>query len=41
VPAKTRPNKSFSPEQIDTVVDSYVRRGARFRAELRRLDPPR
>ncbi|WP_037355953.1 gamma carbonic anhydrase family protein [Amycolatopsis orientalis] len=40
VPAKTRPNKSFSQDQIDAVVDSYVRRGARFRAELRRLDPP-
>ena len=41
VPAKPLPNKSFSPEQIATVVDSYVRRGARCRAELRRLDPPR
>ncbi|MEW2502076.1 gamma carbonic anhydrase family protein [Amycolatopsis sp. CA-161197] len=41
VPAKVRPNKSFSAEQIAMVVDSYVRRGARFREELRRLDPPR
>ncbi|WP_328607248.1 gamma carbonic anhydrase family protein [Amycolatopsis sp. NBC_00345] len=40
VPATTRPNRSFPPEQIATVVDSYVRRAARFRAELRRLDPP-
>ncbi|GAA3575309.1 gamma carbonic anhydrase family protein [Amycolatopsis ultiminotia] len=41
VPAKVRPNKSFSPDQIAAVVDSYVRRGARFRAELRRIDPLR
>ena len=33
VPAKSRPNKSFSAEQIATIVDSYVRRGARFREE--------
>ena len=38
VPAKTRENKSFSAEQIAQVVDSYVRRAARFREELRRLD---
>ncbi len=40
VPAKTRPNNSFTPEQIASVVDSYVRRGARFRESLRRIDPP-
>jgi carbonic anhydrase/acetyltransferase-like protein (isoleucine patch superfamily) len=38
VPAKTRPNKSFGPEMIAQVVDSYVSRGARFRTDLRRLD---
>ncbi|WP_020661822.1 gamma carbonic anhydrase family protein [Amycolatopsis benzoatilytica] len=38
VPAKTRENKSFSAEQIGMVVDSYVRRAARFREQLRRLD---
>ena len=40
VPAKTRPNTSFGPDAIKTVVDSYVQRAARFRQELRRLDPP-
>lgn len=39
VPAKTRENKSFGPESIATVVDSYVERGKRFKTELRRLDP--
>ncbi|MGW3964396.1 gamma carbonic anhydrase family protein [Amycolatopsis sp. NPDC005003] len=39
VPAKTRENKSFSADNIALVVDSYVRRARRFRAELRRLDP--
>ncbi|WP_086843075.1 gamma carbonic anhydrase family protein [Amycolatopsis kentuckyensis] len=39
VPAKVRENKSFGPENIAMVVDSYVERGKRFRAELRRLDP--
>ncbi|MFF5990092.1 gamma carbonic anhydrase family protein [Prauserella flavalba] len=38
VPAKTRPNTSFGPEKIAGVVDSYVERAKRFRAELRRLD---
>lgn len=38
VPAKTRPNTAFGPEQIAAVVDSYVARAKRFRAELRRLD---
>ena len=39
VPAKVRENKSFGPESIALVVDSYVERGKRFRTELRRLDP--
>ncbi|MFC4000610.1 gamma carbonic anhydrase family protein [Prauserella oleivorans] len=38
VPARTRPNTSFGPEAIARVVDSYVQRAKRFRAELRRLD---
>ncbi|HVV09770.1 gamma carbonic anhydrase family protein [Amycolatopsis sp.] len=38
VPAKTRPNSSFGPDQIARVVDSYVERARYFRAELRRLD---
>ncbi|WP_199430394.1 gamma carbonic anhydrase family protein [Qaidamihabitans albus] len=38
VPAKTRPNTSFGPEQIAAVVDGYARRAKTFRAELRRLD---
>ena len=38
VPAKTRPNTSFGPEQINGVVESYVRRAELFRKELRRLD---
>ncbi|PXY27062.1 gamma carbonic anhydrase family protein [Prauserella muralis] len=37
VPAKTRPNTSFGPDQIAAVVESYVRRAKRFRAELRRV----
>ncbi|MFD9892811.1 gamma carbonic anhydrase family protein [Amycolatopsis sp. NPDC059027] len=37
VPAKTRPNKSFGPDQIALVVNSYVERAIRFRGELRRL----
>ncbi|MEC3973747.1 gamma carbonic anhydrase family protein [Amycolatopsis sp. H20-H5] len=37
VPAKTRENTSFGPDKIQLVVDSYVRRAARFRTELRRL----
>jgi carbonic anhydrase/acetyltransferase-like protein (isoleucine patch superfamily) len=37
VPAKTRENKSFGPEAIQVVVDSYVERAARFRTELRRV----
>jgi carbonic anhydrase/acetyltransferase-like protein (isoleucine patch superfamily) len=39
VPAKTRENKSFGPESIALVVDSYVQRAQRFRTELRRIDP--
>lgn len=38
VPARSRPNTSFGPDQIAGVVDSYVQRAKRFRAELRRLD---
>ncbi|MBK1786848.1 gamma carbonic anhydrase family protein [Prauserella cavernicola] len=38
VPAKTRPNTSFGPDKIARVVNSYVERAKRFRAELRRLD---
>ncbi|MEU6642390.1 gamma carbonic anhydrase family protein [Saccharomonospora sp. NPDC046836] len=38
VPAKTRPNVSFGPEQIARVVESYVMRAKQYRAELRRLD---
>ena len=38
VPAKMRPNTSFGPDKIAIVVDSYVERGKRFKAELRRLD---
>ncbi|GHF63527.1 gamma carbonic anhydrase family protein [Amycolatopsis bartoniae] len=38
VPAKTRPNTSFGPEQIKRVVDGYVERAKAFRANLRRLD---
>jgi carbonic anhydrase/acetyltransferase-like protein (isoleucine patch superfamily) len=38
VPAKTRPNKSFGPESIQQVVDSYVQRAELFRTQLRRLD---
>ena len=38
VPARTRPNASFGPERIARIVDSYVQRAQRFRAELRRLD---
>lgn len=37
VPAKNRPNISFGPEKIEAVVDSYVKRGAWFRTDLRRL----
>ncbi|RZQ64683.1 gamma carbonic anhydrase family protein [Amycolatopsis suaedae] len=37
VPAKTRENTSFGPENVAAVVESYVRRSARFRAELRRI----
>jgi carbonic anhydrase/acetyltransferase-like protein (isoleucine patch superfamily) len=39
VPGKTRPNTSFSAENIALVVDSYVERAKRFRTGLRRLDP--
>ncbi|MEV4054103.1 gamma carbonic anhydrase family protein [Amycolatopsis sp. NPDC049688] len=39
VPGKTRENTSFSAENIAMVVDSYVQRARRFKAELRRLDP--
>ncbi|WP_158890244.1 gamma carbonic anhydrase family protein [Amycolatopsis anabasis] len=38
VPAKTRPNTSFGPDMIKTVVDGYVERAVRFRTDLRRLD---
>jgi len=38
VPAKVRPNKSFGPEQIQNVVDSYVKRAQEFREQLRRID---
>ncbi|WP_020671146.1 gamma carbonic anhydrase family protein [Amycolatopsis nigrescens] len=38
VPARNRPNSSFGPEMVKAVVESYVRRAAWFRAELRRLD---
>ncbi|KAA9152972.1 gamma carbonic anhydrase family protein [Amycolatopsis acidicola] len=38
VPAKTRPNTSFGPEQIAGVVESYVERARVFREQLRRLD---
>ena len=39
VPGRTRPNTSFGPDSIQSVVDSYVKRAIRFRKELRRLDP--
>ncbi|NKQ56504.1 gamma carbonic anhydrase family protein [Amycolatopsis sp. K13G38] len=38
VPAKTRPNTSFGPDQIQNVVESYVKRAQEFREHLRRLD---
>jgi carbonic anhydrase/acetyltransferase-like protein (isoleucine patch superfamily) len=38
VPARMRPNTSFGPEQVASVVDSYVKRAAWFRSELRRID---
>jgi carbonic anhydrase/acetyltransferase-like protein (isoleucine patch superfamily) len=38
VPAKTRPNTSFGPEQIEEVVEGYVRRAEWFRAELRLIE---
>lgn len=38
VPAKTRENKSFGPEQIQGVVDAYVERAKVFREQLRRID---
>lgn len=38
VPAKTRPNTSFGPEQIEGVVHSYVQRAEAYRGTLRRLD---
>jgi len=37
VPARTRPNSSFGSEQIQGVVDSYVRRAVQYRKDLRRL----
>ncbi|MGH3440355.1 MAG: gamma carbonic anhydrase family protein [Sciscionella sp.] len=38
VPAKCRENNSLGPELVQLIVDGYVKNGARFRAELRRLD---
>jgi hypothetical protein len=37
VPAKIRENVSFGPDKIQFVVDNYVGRAKRFRAELRLL----
>ena|SRR5215217_4877136 len=37
VPAKTRPNSSFGPVQINEVVESYVRRAQLFQTDLRRI----
>ncbi|HJQ46386.1 MAG TPA: gamma carbonic anhydrase family protein [Amycolatopsis sp.] len=38
VPARTRPNNSFGPDEINRVVESYARRAQQFAKELRRLD---
>ena len=38
VPARTRPNTSFSPEAIKGVVENYVHRAQWFRKDLKRLD---
>ena len=37
VPAKIRPNAASGAMLVDAA-DSYVRRGPRYKAELRRLD---